>query len=100
MTHQATATAVSPRCYCRSALAEESQVGDCLVLYHRESRKAVALNSTGSWIWQLLPTHQTSPALSEQLRGKYPSLDARQAERDVVDYLRNLTDHGMVIAHD
>ena len=44
------------------------------VLYHRQSGTAVVLNPTGSWLWELLTTLPTPPALAEQLRGERPAL--------------------------
>jgi hypothetical protein len=84
--------------YRRSSEAEESQVGDRAVLYHRTSRKAVVLNPTGSLIWQLLATPQTTRTLAERLQVQFPALTEEQARGDVVVFLHELQQHGMILA--
>ena len=76
---------------------EESKVGDRLVLYHCESRKAVVLNPTASWLWQFLTASQTKLTLVEQLQSKFPSLQDEQAMRDTSVFLDDLLQHGMLV---
>jgi hypothetical protein len=66
------------------------------VLYHRTSRKAVVLNPTGSFIWQLLATPQTLGALAERLQARFPELAEEQARGDVEVFLHELLQHGLV----
>jgi len=83
--------------YRRPRYVEESKVGDRVVLYHSESRKAIVLNPTGSWLWQLLATSQTKQVLVEQLQSKFPSLQDEQAMRDTSVFLDDLLQHGLLV---
>ena len=83
--------------YRRPSYVEESKVGDRVVLYHSESRKAMVLNPTGSWLWQLLDTSQTKQLLVEQLQSKFPSLQSEQAVRDTSIFLDDLLQHGLLV---
>jgi hypothetical protein len=83
--------------YRRPRHVEESKVGDRVVLYHSESRKAIVLNPTGSWLWQLLATSQTKQILVEQLQSKFPSLQDEQAMRDTSVFLDDLLQHGLLV---
>jgi PqqD family protein of HPr-rel-A system len=84
------------RRYLRSPHAEGSNVGERVVLYHRQSGKALVLNPTGSWLWQRLTTSPTPQALAEQLQARFPSLTGEQAVSDVSTFLEELVQHGMV----
>ena len=86
--------------YRRSEHVEDSKVGDRLVLYHRESRKALVLNPTGSWLWQLLTTAHTTQTLAEQLRARFPGLSWEQAVSDVSTFLDELLQHGVVFVEE
>jgi hypothetical protein len=83
--------------YARSPDASASTVGDRVVLYHRTSRAALVLNPTGSWIWEQLSVPQTSAALADGLRRRYPSLSDDQAQRDVDTFLIDLVGHAMAV---
>jgi hypothetical protein len=83
--------------YRRPHNVEESKVGDRVVLYHCDSREAVVLNPTGSWLWQLLATSQTKPTLAEQLQSRFPSLKDEQAMSDTSAFLDDLLEHGMLV---
>jgi sirohydrochlorin ferrochelatase len=80
-----------------SPQAEESQVGDRVVLYLLDSRKAVVLNPTGSSLWHALATSHTAQALAEHLQSQFPELTAEQATNDVAAFLQELLQHGLVI---
>jgi hypothetical protein len=84
--------------YRRSSQAEESQVGDRSVLYHRSSRKAVVLNPTGAVIWRSLTTPQTVVTLAEYLRSQFPSVTEDQAKADVSAFLQELLSHELIVA--
>lgn len=86
--------------YQRSSQAEESQVGDRSVLYHRSSRKAVVLNPTGSVIWRALATPQTMEALAERLRSQFASVTEAQAKTDVSAFLQELLSHDLIVAQE
>jgi hypothetical protein len=84
--------------YQRSPQAEESQVGDRSVLYHRSSRKAVVLNPTGAAIWGSLATPQTVKTLAERLQAQFSSVTEEQAQTDVAAFLRELLSHDLIVA--
>lgn len=86
--------------YQRSPHAEESQVGDRSVLYHRTSRKAVVLNPTGSVIWHLLTTPQTTHAVAQQLQAQFPSLTLERATSDASVFLQELRQHDLVLVEE
>jgi hypothetical protein len=77
--------------YSRGSSIDASPVGDRVVLYDRNSRKAVVLNPTGAWLWQALSTPQTADELSQQLHARFPSTQAAQVKADVEICLRDLT---------
>jgi len=83
--------------YQRSPQAEESRVGDRVVLYLLDSRKAVVLNPTGSSLWHVLATPHTAQALAEYLQSQFPELTAEQAASDVTVFLQELLEHELVI---
>jgi len=83
--------------YRRPAYVEASQVGDRLVLYHSDSRKAIVLNPTGSWLWQLLDISPTKQTLAERLQSKFPFLADEQAVKDASVFLDDLLQHGMLV---
>lgn len=86
--------------YRRSPQAEESQVGDRSVLYHRSSRKAVVLNPTGAVIWRALATPQTVETLAEHLRSQFTSVTEAQAKTDVSVFLQELLSHDLIVARE
>jgi hypothetical protein len=88
------------RRYLRSPHVEGSEVGERAVLYHRQSGKAVVLNPTGSWVWQLLTRSHTPQVLAEQLQAKCPALTGEQAVSDVSTFLEELFQHDMVLAEE
>jgi len=83
--------------YRRPHNVEESKVGERVVLYHHDSREALVLNPTGSWLWQLLATSQTKPTLVEQLQSRFPFLKDEQAMSDTSAFLDDLLKHGMLV---
>ncbi len=85
--------------YEQSPDAAASPVGDRIVLYHRLSRAAVVLNPTGSWMWLKIAEPRTAADLVGDLRKRFRSLSAEDAERDVLSFLHQLTTHAMVAIH-
>lgn len=82
--------------YTRSGQVDASPVGDRIVLYHRNSGKALVLNPTGSFLWECLETPQTLPDLTQRLRARFPSVAEVQAMEDVRRYLQALTEQELI----
>jgi len=83
--------------YRQSADAQSSLVGDRVVLYHRQTQKALVLNPTGSRVWQELGTARTEAELAEGLCRAYPGLPAPRAAEDVAKYLQQLDEHQLLV---
>ncbi len=86
-----------PPRYRHSPHVDASKVAERLVLYHREFRKALVLNPTGSVLWELLTQSQIKQTLTAQLRSKFPSVKEEQAVSDVSAFLADLLQHGMLV---
>jgi hypothetical protein len=99
LSHHVVLDAYSKR-YLRSPDVDGSAVGERAVLYHRQSGKAVVLNPTGSWLWELLTAFPTPQGLAEQLRVKCPALTGEQAVRDVSTFFEELCQHGMILTEE
>jgi hypothetical protein len=84
--------------YAQSARVDVSRVGERAVLYHRDSREALVLNVTGSWLWECLSTAQTEEQLTSALQAQY-RLSVEQASRDVQRFLSDLRQHDAIISH-
>lgn len=85
--------------YLCSSQVETSKVGDRLMLYHRESQKALVLNPTGSLLWPRLEGPQTAQNLANTLQAHYQELHSVQALQDVSAFLDELLQHEVVITH-
>jgi len=53
------------------------------------------LNEVGAMIWQLIDGRTKALELAEAVRKEY-DVDAAEAEKDVVDFLRSLEDAGLI----
>ncbi len=53
------------------------------------------LNELGAMIWQLINGQTTARELAEVVRNEY-DVEAAEAEKDVVDFLRSLEDAGLI----
>ena len=53
------------------------------------------LNEVGAMIWRLLDGQTTVRQLMEAVRNEY-DVEAAEAEKDVVDFLRSLEDAGLI----
>ena len=53
------------------------------------------LNEVGAMIWQLMDGQTTGRQLVEAVRDEY-NVEATEAEKDVVDFLRSLEDAGLI----
>lgn len=82
--------------YHRSSSTQTSPVGDRVVLYDDNSRKAIVLNPTGAFLWQALSTPQSADELSHQLHARFPATDAAQIHHDVEACLRDLVKQEIV----
>jgi hypothetical protein len=81
-----------PAAYTRNARIDVSRVGQRAVLYHRDSREALVLNPTGSWLWDQLASGRTADQLASALQQQY-HLSPDQAAQDVTQFLDNLRRH-------
>ena len=86
--------------YRRSPDVEETRVRDSYVLFHRGAGKAVVLNATGSFVWSLLETTGRPGDLADRLRERFPSLSPEQAASDLDAFLRETSEHGLVLRDD
>ena len=75
---------------------EVSRVGSRAVLYNRDSREAVVLNPTGSWLWEQLASGRTADDLAAALQQRY-GLSREQASQDVAHFLADLRSHNAII---
>jgi hypothetical protein len=82
--------------YMRSDRVDVSRVGARAVLYHRDSRKALVLNPSGSWLWEQLASTRSRDQLAIALQEKY-SLPSDEARRDTDRFLDNLSQHQAII---
>jgi hypothetical protein len=53
------------------------------------------LNEVGAMIWRLIDGRTTALELAEAVRNEY-DVEAAEAEKDVVDFLRSLEDAGLI----
>jgi hypothetical protein len=53
------------------------------------------LNEVGAMIWRLIDGRTTGRQLMEAVRNEY-DVEAAEAEKDVVDFLRSLEDAGLI----
>jgi hypothetical protein len=82
--------------YMRSQRVDISRVGTRAVLYHRDSRKALVLNPSGSWLWEQLASARSRDQLAAALQEKY-SLSSDQAGRDIDQFLNDLRQHEAIV---
>jgi hypothetical protein len=82
--------------YARSPDASASTVADRVVLYHRQTRAALVLNPTGTWIWRQMSAPVSAGALADALCARFPTLSPEAASRDVDAFLADLAAHTMV----
>ncbi len=79
-----------------SSLVDPSTVGDRVVLYHRQSKKALVLNPTGARLWSRLDTPRTESELAESLATHFPSLSVEQARTDTAAFVASLVVEGLL----
>jgi Coenzyme PQQ synthesis protein D (PqqD) len=78
--------------YTRNGRIDVSRVGQRAVLYHRDSREAIVLNPSGSWLWDQLASSRTADQLTSVLQQQY-HLSPEQAAQDVDHFLNDLRRH-------
>jgi hypothetical protein len=88
---------MTPAEYTRNFRIDVSRVGRRAVLYHRDSREAVVLNPTGSWLWDQLASRRTASALASALQQQY-GLSPDQASHDVDQFLADLRSHDAIVS--
>ncbi len=54
------------------------------------------INNMGSWIWNLLENEMTVLAIIDSVCDAY-EVEAKQAHKDIMEFLSNLLEHGLVI---
>lgn len=85
-----------PAGYMRSRRIDVSGVGRRAVLYHRDSREALVLNPTASWLWEQLASRRTADELAAALQQQY-GLSPDQASHDVDQFLADLRSHDAIV---
>ena len=82
--------------YSRSPQADATLAGDRAAIYHRESRKAITLNSVGTIIWQALETPRSVAELQAVLQARFPQVDALVLATDLDRFLADLFGHDLL----
>lgn len=82
--------------YARSDRVEVTRVGERAVLYHRDSRKALVLNPSGSWLWEHMNAPCTGEQLAAALQNRY-ALPTGQAAQDVQQFIDDLRVHDAIV---
>jgi hypothetical protein len=86
--------------YAQCPQVQVSEVGDRVVLFHRDRQTTTILNPTGSRIWGLLSTPSSESALAERLAASHHDLSYDRALVDVTAFMASLVDQGLVILDD
>ena len=83
--------------YRRSELVDTSQVGDRVVLYHRESGESLVLNPTGARLWEWLDDTHHFDDLADRLAQENAPVEPEQVMEDVLTFLRQLSQHDAIV---
>lgn len=83
--------------YSRNPCIEESKAGSRAILYHKDQRKAVVLNPTGSLVWGYLAEPRAAQELIFRLQQSFPQVDPQQLARDMEPYLEELVQQGVLV---
>lgn len=81
----------------QSPHADATMAGDRAAIFHRESRKAITLNPTGTVLWNSLTRPTSGDDLVKILQREYPSLDEARATADVAHFLQELSSHQLIV---
>ncbi len=76
--------------------ADATMAGDRAAIYHRETRKAITLNPSGTILWQALETPCTRADLVKVLQARWPQIDDETAGADVDKFIDQLRTHELV----
>ena len=80
----------------RQATTDTTHAGDRAAIFHKEDKKAVTLNPTGTFLWESMKEPLSGEDLVKVLRDKFPELTCEQASNDVNAFLSVLTQHNLI----
>lgn len=89
--------AVKTERWVQSAQADGTLAGDRAAIYHRETRKAVTLNSVGTVLWQALEVPRSRAELAGEITTRWPQVEQARAEADVDRFLEELRGHQLIV---
>jgi len=72
-----------------------SELADEAIILDLESGTYFGLDATGARIWQLIQEETTVEAVRDQLLQEY-EVSAERCERDLLDLLQELREHGLI----
>lgn len=73
-------------------------VAEGAILLHTEQEIYFGLNEVGAQVWQLLPPHSNQLSeLLDALSQRYPDVDIRDIEADVLGLLGELAGSGLIL---
>ena len=76
--------------------ADATLAGDRAAIFHRGTRVTLTLNATGTVLWLALAQPRRTAELVEALQAAWPALPGGVAKRDVVEFLKQVLEHGVV----
>lgn len=71
-------------------------IDDALFVLHAETSELHALNDVGARIWELVDGERDVAAIAASIEGEY-DVDLVEAEADVVAFLNELVDKGLIV---
>lgn len=80
----------------RSDAQASCQIDDETVIMHLETGRYFGYDPVGTRIWALMKEPRTVSAICEQLVTEYEGVEASQCTSDVLAFLRELLDEGLV----
>lgn len=82
--------------YSHSAHADSTMAGDRAAIFHRATRVAITLNTTGTILWNSMTTPRSRDELVQELAGRFPSISEEQLSQDVDGFIDQLTSHDLL----
>lgn len=82
--------------YQRQATTDTTHAGDRAAIFHKEDKKAVTLNPTGTFLWEAMKSPLSQDDLETVLRERFPELTCEQAKTDVSAFLEVLQHHNLI----
>ena len=67
-----------------------------LVMMSIDKGAYYGINNIGSYIWNLLENEITVLAIIDNICGAY-EVEAKEANKDIMSFLKNLVEHGLVM---